>query len=453
METNRGFNTRIGYILSMAGFCIGIGNMWKFPYMVGANGGGVFLLCYTAIVLLVGIPLFIIEVQLGRSSGLSGISGMEKLEGKKNHWCLIGWIGFITVFLIGSYLITIIGGWNLGYIFKIASGSLETLGADEIAKTFYEFSGSGKCIMFTGASTILVWLIMNTGAKDAVEKVCTYVMPLLLLMLVALAIYANTLPGSREGLIWYLKPNFSAINLNVIQAAAMQSFYSIGVGMCCGFVYGSYIGEESNLIGDTIGVALLDTGVAILAGLVLTPALFAYDIDPTTGAPLIFITLPHMFNAMGPVVGKVFGISFMFAVFIAGITSWIGILEACEANLIDKYKWSRKKTNAIVCFAMFISSILMTASKGNGMLSNIRIGKWDIFDFADFIASSIGLTIGAMLLLAYVVIHWGFDKFRNEINKGAGKIRIYSWMKAYYCYVLPVILLIICYGIIDSYIG
>lgn len=225
---SRGFGTRIGYILSMAGFCIGIGNLWKFPYMVGANGGGAFLICYLVIALLAGVPLFLIEVQLGRSSQLSGVAGMRRLTGKKGSgWNVIGWVSLLTVTIISFYLITIIG-WNLGYIVKVATGSLQGLDNAGVAQAFTEFSGSGSCVGYTVIVVLLGWVLMNTGVKAGVEKVCTFAMPLLIVMLVGLAVYSNTLPGSREGLLWYLSPDFSKINLSVIQAASVQVFYSIG---------------------------------------------------------------------------------------------------------------------------------------------------------------------------------------------------------------------------------
>ncbi|MBM6830266.1 sodium-dependent transporter [Anaerotignum lactatifermentans] len=251
---SRGFGTRIGYILSMAGFCIGIGNLWKFPYMVGANGGGAFLICYLIIALCVGVPLFLIEVQIGRSSQLSGIAGMRRLTGKKGSgWNAIGWIALFTVTIICFYLITIIG-WNLGYIVKVATGSLSGMDGAAIAQEFTDFSGSWSCVGYTVIVVVLGWILMNTGVKTGVEKVCTFAMPLLIVMLIGLAIYANTLPGSREGLMWYITPDFSKINVSVFQAAAVQVFYSIGVGMCCGIVYGSYINKKADMVGDTASV-------------------------------------------------------------------------------------------------------------------------------------------------------------------------------------------------------
>ena len=449
---SRGFGTRIGYILSMAGFCIGIGNLWKFPYMVGANGGGAFLICYLAIALLVGVPLFLIEVQIGRSSQLSGIAGMRKLTGKKGSgWNAIGWVALITVTVIAFYFITIIG-WNMGYIVKVATGSLRGLDNAGVTQAFVDFSGSGACIGFTVVTVIMCWILMNTGVKAGVEKICTFAMPLLLIMLVVLAIYSNTLEGSKEGLMWYLTPDFSKITFATIQAASVQVFYSIGVGMCCGIVYGSYIDKKANMVADTASVAVLDTIVATLSGLVIVPALFAFGVEPTAGPSLIFITLPQMFNQMAPGVGTVFGVGFLLCVFLACITSIVGVMEAIQVNLMDITGWSRKKTNTIVTVVVFLGSLLATTSQGTGALSAVRVFGMDFFSLFDCAASAFGLTAGAVLMLAYMLCRWKFENFADEANQGAtGKLRIYPWMKAYYKFFLPIALAFIVYSIIASY--
>ena len=353
--------------------------------------------------------------------------------------------------LIGVYCVTLVGGWVLGYIGKVATGSLQGLDHAAIEATFYNFSGSTTCLILTAVFTVFLWLLMNTGVKAGVEKICTVAMPTLIVLLIGLAIYTNMLPGASEGLKWYLTPDFSKITPAVIQAAAVQVFFSIGIGMSCGFVYGSYIKKDANMIGDTAGVAVLDTTIATLSGLVITPALFAFGIEPTTGSSLIFITLPHMFNAMGPVVGTVFGVVFLFAIFLAGTTTVIGFLEATQANLADLLGWSRKKANLVTILIVFGLSIFSTLSTGTGIFADIKILGGSIFDFYDTISSAFGLTIGAVLMLAYVLFKWGFKNFQDAANEGAKGIRIYNWMKPYYQIFLPLALAFICYGIISVY--
>lgn len=456
MQEKRGFTNRIGYILTLAGFCIGIGNMWKFPYMVGANGGGVFLIIYVLLAMLVGVPLFIVETSLGRTSQQAGIAGMRKLSGgKKSIWSLcIGWLGFVTVFMICCYFWTIIG-WNIGYIGKLLKGSLFGLDVDTTAAVFTEFSGSWACVACVALCVALCWILMNTGAGKAVEKVCVFAMPMLIIMLLGLMVYSNTLPGSRAGLLWYLTPKLEGVNLiQTFQAAAVQVFYSIGVGMCCGFVYGSYIGKDANLIADTTICCILDTLVATLVGLVITPALFAFGIAPDSGPSLIFITLPQLFTAMGKTTGIIFGVIYLIAVFLACITSMVSVLESLIRNLMDLHQMTRKKAAAIIISITFALSVLVTLNQGTGVLSNLKILDMDLFSLLDCASAAFGLTIGAIFMWVFIMFKWGFAKFQKEANAGAnGKIRIWNWMKWYYMIPLPLILFFIVYCILKSYFG
>jgi len=452
MEQKRGFASRIGFIISMAAFSIGIGNLWKFPYMVGNNGGGAFLLVYLILVLLVGIPGFIIEVTLGRSSGLSPILGMRKLEGnKKTPWSIIGWFGIAAIFIIVSYATMIVGGWTGGYIFKVMTGSLSGLSADEIAGTFGSFSGSPFSLVFAAAEAVLLWFCLCSGLKKGVEKVCTFLLPILFVIMLLLSVYSNTLPGAWEGLIWYLTPDFSKINSSSIAAAACQVFFSIGIGQCGAFVYGSYSMKEGNLPKSMVITALLDTFIAVLAGILVVPALFAFDIEPTSGPSLIFITLPHLFNSMGSF-GTIFGTLYMICVFFAGFTSILGGSEALVAVITDgKPKWSRKKAAKVIVIAQFLVGVIFTMSFGTGAISQIRILGLGLFDFADFV-SSVCMCLGTIFMLAYVLLGWGFKRFQEESNKGAsGVIRIYDWMKVYICYIFPVVLIAVCYSIMRMY--
>lgn len=451
MNNKRGFASRIGFILSTAAFSIGIGNLWKFPYVVGSNGGGAFLLVYLLLVAAIGIPAYLIEITLGRSSQLSPILGMRKLEGKKKTgWSIIGVLGCVSIFIIVSYATMIVGGWTGGYIGKLMTGSLKNLSPDEISGVFSSFSGNPVTLIFAAVEVVLLWLCLNSGIKKGVEKVCSLLLPVLMVIMIVLAIYSNSLPGAWEGLKWYVIPDFSKLTPDSIAAAATQVFFSISVGMCGGFVYGSYTSDEQNLPQSVLITGVLDTFVAVLAGLLIVPALFAFDIEPTAGPSLIFITLPHLFNEMGSF-GTIFGVLFMICVFLAGFTSILGGSEALVACICDTGKMSRRKAATLVCVAQYLFGILFTLSFGDGIVSKIRIGGLGLFDFADFI-SSLGLCLGAVAMLAYVLSRWGFDKFKQEANKGAtGKLRVYDWMKPYVCYVFPLLLVIVVYWVIRMY--
>lgn len=452
MEQKRGFASRIGFIFSMAAFSIGIGNLWKFPYIVGDNGGGAFLLVYLAVVLLVGIPAFLIELTLGRSARLSPVVGMRKLENKeKTPWSAIGWLGIVAIFIIVSYATMIVGGWTGGYIFKLATGSLKGLSGEELANTFGSFCGDPITLIFGALEALLLWFCLTGGIKKGVEKVCSFMLPALFVILIILAIYSNTLDGAFEGLMWYLTPNLENVSMNTVSAATTQVFFSIGVGMCCGFVYGSYIDKSTNLTGSVVTTAIMDTMVAVLAGLVCTPALFAFDIEPTAGPALIFITLPQLFNEMGSF-GTAFGLLFMVCVFFAGFTSILGGSEALVASICDRFpKCSRKKAATVIVVAQWLVSILFTLSFGSGVLSKIKILGLGLFDFADFIATMC-MAVGAIAMLLYVLFRWKYTKLKEEANAGAtGKIRLYNWMGIYIKYIYPIVLLFVFVCLVQVY--
>lgn len=439
----RGFSSTLGFLLSMAAFSIGIGNLWKFPYIVGANGGGIFLLVYLLIVILVGIPGFLIELTLGRTSGLSPIKGMAKLEGKKTGWSVIGVLGCFSIFTICSYATMIVGGWTGNYIVNLITGSMKNLDSAGIAELFGATAGSNMTILFAALQALLLWFCLISGVKKGVEKVCTILLPTLFVILLVLAVYSNTLPGAVEGLKWYLTPNMENFSMDTISAAACQVFYSIGMGQCGAFVYGSYIDKKTNLTKSVAAGAAMDTFIAVLAGLVIVPALFSFGIEPAAGPSLIYITLPNLFNAMGSF-GTVFGLLFMICVFFAGFTSILGGSEALVATICDtKEGFNRKIAATIICVAEFLFSILFTFSFRGGFFAEFKAIGLGFFDFFDFLATT-GMALGVAVMLVYILRRWKFYKFQEEANAGAtGKIRVYGWMKGYINYVYPVVLIIV----------
>ena len=443
MENKRGFSSTLGFLLSMAAFSIGIGNLWKFPYIVGANGGGAFLLVYLLIVILVGIPGFLIELTLGRASGLSPIKGMEKLEGKKTGWSVIGVLGCFAIFTICSYATMIVGGWTGNYILNLITGSMKSLDSAGISNLFGATAGSNLTIIFSFLQAALLWLCLISGVKIGVEKVCSVLLPTLFIILVVLAFYSNSLPGSTEGLLWYLTPNLKNVSMNTVSAAACQVFYSIGMGQAGAFVYGSYINKKANLTKSVVAGAAMDTFIAVLAGLVIVPALFAFDLEPAMGPSLVYITLPNLFNAMGSF-GTAFGLLFMICVFFAGFTSILGGSEALVATVCDtKPSVNRKVAATAVCAAEFLFSILFTFSFRGGFFAEFKALGLGFFDFFDFLATT-GMALGVAVMLVYILSRWKFYKFQSEANEGAGsKIRVHSWMKYYINYGYPVVLIIV----------
>ena len=451
MENKRGFTSQLGFLLSMAAFSIGVGNLWKFPYIVGANGGGIFLLVYLLIVIMVGLPGFLIELTLGRTAGLSPLKGMEKLEGKKTGWSVIGVLGMFAIFTICSYATMIVGGWTGNYIVNIATGVMKDMDSSAIASLFGATAGSNSTIFFSTVMAVLLWLCLISGVKKGVEKVCTILLPTLFVILLVLAVYSNTLPGAIEGLKWYLTPNVENFSMTTVSAAACQVFYSIGMGQCGAFVYGSYINKKTNLTKSVAAGAAMDTFVAVLAGLVVVPALFSFGIEPTAGPSLIYITLPNLFNAMGSF-GTVFGMLFMICVFFAGFTSILGGSEGLVASICDKFEKVNRKTAAtIICLAEFLFSILFTWSFRDGFFAKFTALGLGFFDFFDFLATT-AMALGVAVMLIYILSRWKFYKFQTEANEGAtGKIRVYGWMKAYINYVYPVVLVFVFICLLQAY--
>ncbi|MBQ6621711.1 MAG: sodium-dependent transporter [Mogibacterium sp.] len=456
MQESRGFASKIGFILTMAAFCIGIGNLWKFPYVVGAQGGGAFLLVYLILVFLLGIPLFIIEVTLGRSSQLSPIKGMAAIEGKKTGWSVIGWLEFIAIFGVCTFSETIIGGWSPMYVWKVLSGQLSGLSAEEIGGVFGASCGSNRVIIWSIFTSVLLAACLLSGVKKGVEKLCSILMPTLLVLLVLLAVYANLLPGASAGLKWYLTPDFSKINMSVIGAAAAQVFFSIGIGMLVAYVYGSYIAKNNGtgLPGSMALTAVLDTCVAVLAGLICTPALFAFGMEPTAGPSLIFVTLPTLFNAMGGI-GRIFGTLFMLCVFAAGYSSMLGGCEAMVATIVDSTKLDRKKAVFLLLGVMFVLGIFITKSfDGNSAVSGWTFAfGFGLFDFVDFLSEGLCMPIAGLLMYIFAIWKWGYPKFMQEVNEGTpeGKFKIGAGLGWYFKYVLPVLTVFAVYCILHSF--
>jgi NSS family neurotransmitter:Na+ symporter len=450
LEERQGFGSKLGFILTMAGFCIGVGNLWKFPYMVGNNGGGAFLIVYLVLVVLMGIPLFAIEATLGRTSQASPIIGMRKLTKKGSPWTLIGWCGTLALFLLTSYCVMVVGGWCLGYFWKILTGSMNGLDAEGVGVVFSEFTGGKSVFIFELILCVLLFVVIKRGIKDGVEKICKVLMPILFVVLIGLAIFSATMDGAGEGLKWYLTPNFSAITPQVIAAAASQVFLSIGVGMAVSFVYGSYLSKSENLVSNVTIAAGLDTLVAMISGFIIVPALFTFNIEPTAGASLIFVTLPNLFNRMPG--GAIFGGIFFLCVALAGFTTMIGQVEALTATAIEMFHINRKNATLFVLIALFVFDIPITLSQGVGPLAGVKIMAMDIFSFVDFIASGILLNLGALLMLAFVVFVWKFDKFKTEANIGAsGKIKVHDWMKPIINIVCTILMVIIVFSIVKGY--
>ena len=439
MDKRESWGSRFGFIMAAAGFSIGLGNIWRFPYLTGVNGGGAFVLVYLLIVLLIGIPLFTMEMSLGRKTQLNPVEGMRSLTKKGSIWVLFGWLGVISAFLILTYYIQIMG-WILAYLFKMISGSLRGLTADEYAQAFINFTSNTVVVSsFTLACAIIIGLISARGLENGIEKACNIMMPTLFTMLIILAIRSLTLPGAMAGLRWYLNVDFSKINGSVVLAALGQSFFSIGIASGGAFIYGSYLKKDSDIPTDAAIIVAFDTLAALIAGLVMFPAIFALGLKPDAGPSLLFVTMSNLFNKLPA--GSLFGGMFFLLIFFAALSSAIGYLEPVVMTCTELFKMSRKRAVWLSLIAIYI--IGYPTILAQGPWTNVLIGGRNLFDFADYLSGNIAMPLGALTLSFYTLLVWKFDKYQEETNIGSEKLKVYDWWCPLIKFLIPIALVII----------
>jgi neurotransmitter:Na+ symporter, NSS family len=441
MMPRESWASRFGFITATVGFSIGLGNIWRFPYITGVNGGGAFLLIYLALALLIGIPLFTAEISLGRKTQLTPIPGMLKLTGRRfSPWNLIGWFGIAAALLIMSYY-QLIMGWILAYLFKMAGGGFAGASQAEIGSYFSDLVADPVVVLLHATVMMLiVAVIVAQGLRRGAERAAKLLMPILFVLLVVLGIGGLTLPGAMEGVRWYLAPDFSAVDGSVVLAALGQVFYSIGVGMAAAYVYGSYLNpRESDVPGGAVTIVGFDVLAAVLAGFVMFPALFAIGISPDVGPGLVFVTMPNLF-AQVPA-GTAVGASFFFLLLIAGLTSGIALTEALTASLMDSFRLTRRTAVGLsvgLIFALGVPSAL-----GFGPWTGVQLFGRSIFDFVDFLSGNVLLTVGGLLIALYTAISWGFAEFQRESNVGAGRVRVFASWAPFIRYLIPLAVFVV----------
>ncbi|WP_420634988.1 sodium-dependent transporter [Candidatus Palauibacter sp.] len=424
----------LGFILATTGFSVGLGNIWRFPYLVGENGGGAFLLIYVLLALLIGIPLFTAEISLGRRAQATPLAGMRKLVGR-SPFRLIGWLGAGAAFLIMAYY-QLIMGWIAAYFIRAFTGGYRAGSVQAAAESFAAFtSRPGEVLAYTVPVMLLSGFIITRGLRRGIERAARLLIPVLFLSLVGLGIISLRFDGAWEGVRWYLAPDFSAIGPETWLAALGQAFYSIGVGMMGAFVFGSYLHtRKSNIPGSAATIVACDTIAAILAGLVMFPALFAFGLEPDQGAGLLFVTMTGLFGRLPA--GEVAAAFFFFFVFIAGLTSGLALLEALAASAMDSLGWSRRRSLWAVVAMLLLAGVPLAL--GFGPWQAVRIGGRGLFEFADYVSGNIFLTVGGLAISLYVAAVWGFERFRTETNQGAGRLRVTAAWGPVMRFVVPV---------------
>ena len=446
MQQRERLATRLGFILLSAGCAIGIGNVWKFPYMVGQYGGGAFVLVYIFFLITMGVPVMTMEFALGRASQKSPAKIFNELEPKGSKW---HWYGIVA--LIGNVILmmfyTTVAGWMLQYFVKTAKGDFVGLNADGVAAEFGNMLADPvSLIIYMFIVVVLGFFINSIGVQKGLEKITKWMMIALLIIMVILAVNSMFLEGGSEGLKFYLIPDLSRMQeagiVNVIVGAMNQSFFTLSLGIGSMAIFGSYLGKERTLMGESVNVAVLDTFVALTSGLIIFPACFAYNVQPDSGPSLIFITLPNIFNNLSG--GRVWGSLFFVFMTFAAFSTVLAVFENIIACTMDLTGWSRKKTCVIDGILMFFLSIPCVLGF-NAWSAFQPLGPGSgVLDLEDFIVSNLILPIGSLIFIIFCVTRygWGWDKFVAEANEGKG-LKVAQWMRPYVTYVLPVMVLVI----------
>ncbi len=439
------FKSRLGFLLVSAGCAIGIGNVWKFPYVAGQNGGGVFVLFYIIFLLIMGVPVLTMELAVGRASRKSAVEAYRTLEKPKSKWHIHGWFCVLGNYLLMMYYTTV-SGWMLGYFVKFATGTFDTVqtgGAGEVFNSM--LANPGEMLLWMGITVFGGLLVCSFGLEKGIEKITKVMMIGLLGLIVVLAVHSCTLDGAVEGLKFYLLPDFGKAMEqgigNVITAAMNQAFFTLSIGIASMEIFGSYMSKDNTLASESIRICGLDTFVAIMSGLIIFPACFSFNVQPDAGPPLIFVTLPEVFMNMAG--GRIWGTLFFLFMTFASFSTVIAVFENIIASFIDNFGMSRIKSviiNGVILFAASVPCVL-----GYNIWSDITpIGTKDILDSEDFLVSNLLLPIGCMVYLLFCVTKWGwgFDNYLAEANTGSG-IRISRKLKPYFQFVLPVLILVI----------
>ena len=448
MATRESFKSNLGFILVSAGCAIGIGNVWKFPYVAGANGGGVFVLFYLLFLLVMGVPVLTMELAVGRASRQGAVGAYRALEKPGHKWHIHGWFCILGCFLLMMYYTTV-SGWMFGYFVKFLTGTFADVSSEAVGGVFTDMLADPmEMILWMGIIVVGGFVVCSFSLQKGVERISKWMMLGLLGLIMVLAIHSLTLPGAGEGVRFYLLPDFKgaleAGLWNVITAAMNQAFFTLSLGIASMEIFGSYMSRDKSITGESVRICALDTFVALMSGLIIFPACFSFGVQPDAGPSLIFVTLPKVFVNMagGRIWGTMFFLFMTFASFSTIIAVFQNIVAACEEN----FGWSKKKTVIIGGIALFITSIPCVL--GYNVWSAVKlIGGRDILDSEDFIVSNLLLPIGALIYLLFCVTRfgWGYDNYIEECNAGTG-LKMPRRLKPYFLYVLPLLIVIILVG-------
>ena len=447
------FRSRLGFILVSAGCAIGIGNVWKFPYVTGVNGGGVFVLFYIISLVIMGVPILTMELAVGRASRKSAVLGYKALEPKGSRWHIHGWLCVIGCCLLMMYYTTV-SGWMLGYCFKFASGTFSGMQPSDVDTVWTDMlANPGEMTLYMVIIVLAGFIVCSFGLQKGLERISKWMMICLLALIVILAINSLTLDGAMEGVKFYLVPDMQQIEqvglFHIITNAMSQAFFTLSLGIGAMLIFGSYLNGGKSLLGEAVSIAALDTFVAITAGLIIFPACFSYNVQPDSGPKLIFMTLPHIFTSMKG--GRIFGSFFFLFLFFAALSTIIAVFENIMCCFSEIFGVSRKQSAIINCILVILGSL--PCALGYNVWSGFQpLGAGStVLDLEDFIVSNLLLPVGSLIYLLFCTSKWGwgFKNYQAEANKGGG-LKVPDWVRVYLSYILPLLLLVL---IVQGLIG
>ena len=444
-QTRESFGSRLGFVLVSAGCAIGIGNVWKFPYVCGQNGGAIFVLFYLLFLIIMGIPVLTMELAIGRGSKKTIVEGYKILEKDGSKWHIHGYICIAGCYLLMMYYTTV-AGWMLAYFWKFLTGVFSSKSVEDVAPVFTDMlSNPGEMAIFMAIVVIAGFAVLSFGVKNGLEKTNKFMMIGLLALILVLVINSLLLKGGSEGIRFYLLPSVENVKnagiFKVMTAAMNQAFFTLSIGIASMEVFGSYMSKENTLTGESVRICALDTFVALMSGLIIFPACFAYGIQPDQGPSLIFITLPSVFINMPG--GRIWGTLFFLFMTFASFSTVTAVFENLVGSMMDNFKISRIK--AVISNTIFMLIASLPCLLGYNILSGVHlIGNRDILDSEDFIVSNLMLPIGALIFLLFCVTRfgWGADAFLEECNTGKG-MKMSRKLLWYYRFVLPVLIIVI----------
>ncbi len=450
MEARESFSSRLGFLLISAGCAIGLGNVWRFPYITGKYGGAAFVLIYLLFLVILGLPVMVMELAVGRASQKSIARSFHVLEPKGTKWHWYAWVGIAGNYLLMMFY-TVIAGWLLLYCGKMAKGDFVGLDAEGVAGEFGALmTKPGLMTLFMAIVVVIGMTVCLQGLRNGVERVNKVMMLCLLALMLVLAVRSVTLPGGGEGLKFYLQPNFHNLAYDAegnwilgetIFAAMGQAFFTLSLGIGAIAIFGSYINKEYRLAGEALRIGILDTAVAFVSGLIIFPACSAFGVPPGEGPSLIFVTLPNIFNEMA--FGRLWGALFFVFLCFAALSTVIAVFENIISFAMDMWGWERKKAVLVNLAAILVLS--MPCVLGFNLWSGVQILGMGVSDFEDFLISNNILPLGSVIYLLFCVCRrgWGWDHFLKEANTGDQGLRFPKAVRFYVSWVLPAVVLFI----------